>query len=37
MADRIAPGGMAIVADVAKDGVTAFKAAIEGLGGTVIV
>jgi uncharacterized membrane protein len=35
--DRIAPGVMAIVADVAEDGVTAFKASIEGLGGTAIV
>jgi uncharacterized membrane protein len=37
VADSIAPRGMAIVADIAEDGVSAFTAAIEGLGGTVLV
>lgn len=36
IADSIAPGGAAIVADVAEDGVTAFKAAMQGLGATAL-
>jgi uncharacterized membrane protein len=36
IADYIAPGGAAIVADVAEDGVTAFKAAMQGLGATAL-
>jgi uncharacterized membrane protein len=36
IADQIDPGGAAIVADVSKDRVTAFKAAMQDLGGTVL-
>lgn len=34
IADQIVPGGAAIVADVSKDRVTAFKAAMQEFGGT---
>lgn len=36
IADQVAPGGAAIVADVGDDGVPAFKAVMQGLGGTVL-
>ena len=36
IADSIAPGGAAIVADVTEEGVTAFKAAMQSLGAMVL-
>lgn len=36
IADQIVPGGAAIVADVSKDHVTAFNAAMQEFGGTVL-
>lgn len=36
IADQVVPGGAAIVADVAEDGVIAFKASMQGLGGAVL-
>ncbi len=36
IANQVAPGGAAIVADVGEDGVPAFKATMQGLGGKVL-
>ena len=36
VAERIVPGGGAIVVDVAEDGAPAFEAAMQGLGGAVL-
>ena len=36
IADNVAPGGAAIVAAVTEDGMTAFKATMQALGGTLL-
>jgi uncharacterized membrane protein len=36
IADAVIPGGAAVVADVAEDGESTFKAAMQRLGGTVL-